>query len=455
MRITALCLYLTLFFILGFGVPQSFAGELTINLIAVNPSDKDPKDIDVKYYLPKELEPSDVIESGDLKVNYDVDKSLYYISGKVNFQPKESKTFKIRVNDVWVITPEEINVLKQNMEGNLALLKGDPEKYENANREKEKMSQQLDIILAQQLNYADNIERRIEQYRAYSGMVETIRKKIYDPNYFDKEAQTTDAIETDKTIKFVLQVKNPSEKEKKTIKHRHYLPSEVHEEDILEKQGFDVRFDEKKSKSYLFKEEDFEGGEEKKYEVVMKDIWRFPVAKLDPIEQRAKTAMTEIANSAYEESGKYLYDELNKTLNLIRETQNFEVSTEEHIGIFRTNQKRYEVVKQDVERLEQMLAIVRAKKLEELEGSKVKNVLKKLQALRGLAAISEAIFKKGISVTTTWRIIAGAIGFIAFFTTWHFIIWSRRSGKMGEELGVKDGEKIKVVPKPTEAPKEK
>jgi hypothetical protein len=442
----------TLFtFLLLFSLSVSaFAGELSINLIALNPSETETKEIDVKYYLPKELEPSDVLDSGELKVEYDVDKTLYYLSGKVKFQPKESKTFKIRVNDVWMITPEEISVLKQNMDGNLSLIEGNDVLYPNAKRERDKLSDQLDIILAQQQSYSENIERRIEQYRAYAGIVEKIRKRIYDPNFLEKEAQTEDEGDAGKTIKLVLEVKNPSESEEKTVKHKHFLPAEVREEDVVDKQGFDIRFDEKKNKSYLTKEEVFKPNEIKKYDVVIKDIWRFPVAKLDPMEKRATVAIEEMKDSAYATSGQFLYDSLVKQLKLIRDTQEQDLPPDKHIGIFRTNEKRFEDVKQSVERLEQMLAIVRAKKLEELEGSKVKNILKRLQALRGLQALSEAIFKKGISVTMTWRIIFGCIIFIALFTTFHFVIWSRRSGRMAD--GIKPGEEIKVVPKP-EPPK--
>ncbi len=63
-------------------------------------------------------------------------------------------------------------------------------------------------------------------------------------------------------------------------------------------------------------------------------------------------------------------------------------------------------------------------------------------------ALAEALFKKSISITVTWRIIMGAIIFVALFTTIHFIIWSKRSGKMGEELAAPAGEGIKTVPKP-------
>ncbi len=428
--------------------PVVFAAELSINLIAVNSSETESKEIDVKYYLPKELEPSDVLDSGELKVEYDVDKMLYFVVGKVKFNPKESKNFKIRVNDVWVITPEEISVLKQNMDGNLSLLEGNTDLYPNAKRERDKLFEQLDIILTQQQSYSDNIERRIEQYRAYSGIVEKIRKRIYDPNYLEKEAQTEDLGDEGKTIKLVLNVKNPSSDQEKTVKQKHFLPAEVREEDIVDKQGFDIRFDEKKGKSYLAKEDVFKPGEEKRYEVVLKDVWRFPVNKLDPMEKRAKIAIEEIKDSAYASSGQYLFEQVTKSIELIRETQSRELPPDEHIGIFRTNEKRYEETKAAVERIEQMLAIVRAKKLEQLEGSKVKNVLKRLQALRGLQALSEAVFKKGISVTMTWKIIGGCIAFVAFFTAYHFFIWAGRSGKKSDSSPLKPGEEIAVVPKP-------
>lgn len=424
------------------------AAELSINLIAVNPSETESKEIDVKYYLPKELEPSDVLDSGDLKVDYDVDKMLYYVVGKVNFNPKESKTFKIRVNDVWVITPEEIDVLKQNMDGNLSLLENNNDLYPNAKRERDKLFEQLDVILAQQQSYVDNIERRIEQYRAYAGLVEKIRKRIYDPNFLEKEAQAEDLADEGKTIKLVLEVKNPSAEMEKSVKQKHFLPAEVREEDIIDKQGFDVRFDEKKGKSYLLKEEVFKPGEQKKYEVVLKDIWRFAVNKLNPMEKRAMVAMQEIKDSAYAVSGQYLFDEVKKNIDLIRETQERDLPPDQHIGIFRTNENRYEDVKQAVERIEQMLAIVRAKKLEQLEGSKVKNILKRLQALRGLQALSEAVFKKGITVTMTWKIIGGAIAFLVFFTTYHFFVWAGRSAKKSDSSSLKPGEDIAVVPKP-------
>jgi len=425
----------------------SFAwADLSINLIAVNAS-AEVKKVPVKFYLPRELAPEDVKETGPLKIDYDVDKGEYFVYGDFEFQPKETKTYKILVKDVWYVTEEEINLLKKQLEENLALIK-DKEKYAVAETAKNRLVEQLDYILAQQVNYSEDINRRIEEYRAYADTLEDIRRKTFSLEFLAQQAKSIADVDETKTVKFILEVKNPSETEEKAFQQKHYLPKEIRSEHIVDAQGFDVRYDHDKQKYFLTKEEKFKPGEIKKYEIVIRDIWHMPLSKVDSLEERAQTAMTEVQDSAFAASGDYLFNRVKELLDQIRNSQQEGQIVKDYIGSFRVNQRRYSAAEADVQKLEQMLAIVRAKKLEELEKTKVKNILQKLQALRGLAALSEAIFKKGISVTATWRIIMATLIFLAFFTTWHFITWIRRSKTMGEEHGPKKGETIKEIPKP-------
>lgn len=426
---------------------KSWAADLTINLVAVNAAEDKVKEIEVKYYLPKELEPEDVVDAGTLKLEYDVDKGAYMVRSMVQFQPKESKTFKIKVHDIWFIAQEEIDVLRKQLEENLELLKK-KDTYDLAMRARDKLNQQLDFILAQQQNYSQNIERRIEEYRAYLGMLNEVRSNIYNLDYLASESKELEETPEKKTVKFMIEVKNPSQTEEKKITQKHFLPKEIRAENVVEKKGFDVRFDENSERAFLSKEESFKAGEVKKYEILLQDIWNFPDPKINAMQKRAESALGELKGSIYDVSGNFLFNTVTRQLALIRDSQLLVLPIKEHIGLYRVNQKRYETAKKDVERLEQLMAIVRAKKLEELESGKVKNVLQKLRALRGLAALSEALLKKGISVTTTWRIIFGTLGFLAFFTTLHFFIWAGRSKKMGEEKAGKDD--VKVVPKPGE-----
>src|SRR3989338_1685649 len=69
------------------------ATTLSINFIAVNASDESQK-VPVRYNLPKELSADDVIDAGPLKIDYDVDRGMYFAYAEVEFGPKESKTFK-------------------------------------------------------------------------------------------------------------------------------------------------------------------------------------------------------------------------------------------------------------------------------------------------------------------------------------------------------------------------
>ena len=424
-------------------VPLVFA-DLIINFVAVNGSDE-AKDMDIKSYLPKELDPSHILEAGSLTVDYDVEKGVYFVTGKVNFQPKESKTFKIKVKDVWQILPEEVDVLRQQVDQNLQLLEKNPN-YDSAKLARNKLVEKLDYILAQQQNYSQDIERRIEQYRAYADQLQQVRNNIFSVDYLTGESNASIAEEADKTIKFIVEVKNPSETEEKTIEEKHFLPKEIRMEHVVDSKGFDIRFDEKKESAYLTQKETFKPGETKRHEIIMKDIWAFPLPKVQSLRVRAETAYEEIKDSMFAASGRFLFDEIIKKVDEIKLSQEANLSIKEHIGLFRVNTKKFEETEHLLLKLEQLLAIVRAKKLEELESGKVKNVLQRLKALHGLAALAEAVFKEGLSLTTVWRIIFATLGFVAFFTAINFFIWIKRSGSMGEER--RNKEPIKEVPKP-------
>jgi len=433
-------------FILDHAAAAWAARTLNINFIAVNATDQ-AKAMEIKQYMPAELTAEDIMESGDLKVEYDPDKKIFFVSGKFDFQPKESRTFKVQVKDVWNIQQEEVDLLKRQLDNNIETLR-DHESYGAAQEARDEMYQQLDFIMAQQQNYSQNIERRIEEYRAYRNTLENVRNNIYSMDYLKFESKARQEVRNKaKTVKLLIEVKNPSDTESQTVTEKHYLPEEIRAADVVDGKGFEVRFDENKGRAYLTKEETFAPGETKKYEIILKDVWQFPYIKLQDLDDRTQIAMGELQGTIYEDSAQYLLGNIQSRIAGIRNAPQSGISVEKHIGIYRTNQKRFDEAWQDFKRIEEMIAIVRAKKLEELEKGKVKNVLQRLKALRGLRALSEALFKKTLSITVTWRIIMGTILFIATLTTIHFVMWAKRSGKQGEEHASADGG-IKVVPKP-------
>jgi len=433
---------------------EACASNLFINLVAVN-STNVAKEYPIKYYLPKELTPEDIINLGGLKLEYDIDKKTYWVKGSIALGPKESRTIKLEVRDIWKISEEEARVLKQQLQDNLILL-NNTEYEEGAKLIVGKMTAEIDHILAQQATLADTIDRRIELYRTYKVVLDNIRNHAFSMDYLREEVKAQQE-GGDKTVQFVIQVKNDLEKKEKEVSQKHYLPQEIKPEDVVDSQGFEYRFDNDRQQGFLAKTETLAPGESKKYTIVLRDVWSLSSSGLTTLQEKAQTIFDELQGSEYEDAASFLFNAIKESVQFIESSQQDRQDVKKYIGAFRANEKRLEDAKSDLQRLEQMLAVVKAKKLEELESRKVKNVLQKLKALAGIAAISTAIFGSVPSVTTTWKVIWGVMGFIAFFTALHFFTWWRRSAIMGEGAGIKPGESITPAapPKPPEEPEKK
>ena len=417
-------------------VQQAYAG-IKINLVVVNAAEDESKDYSVKYYLPKELKSEDVVDPGGLNLDYDTDKQTYYVSGTINLAPKESRTIKIEVKDVWKVSQEEVESLKKQIEENLNRIQNTPN-YETGKALKDALVKQLDNIMTQQESFSGDTERRIEAYRSHVDELKKIKNKIFSVEYWEGKTAQLElsqlaAQNQGKTVKMILEVENPQGNEAKSIKHRHYLPPEVKPEDIIDTQGFEMRYDAEKKQPYLAKEEELQPGEKKRYEIEIKDVWNIP--------EPSQKSLIEHAQDISEEIGKYSYGKeyLNNIQTLVKDiedsvgeiekSQKAEKTVRQHIGIYRLNQKRLEQTREDIKKLEEILALVRQKRLEELENSRVRNILRKLQSLKGIEAISKALFGQKPSVENAWRVIWMTIAFIAIFTSIHFFIWWQRSKK--------------------------
>ena len=74
---------------------------------------------------------------------------------------------------------------------------------------------------------------------------------------------------------------------------------------------------------------------------------------------------------------------------------------------------------------------------EDLEKSKVENILQKVGSLKGVADISKAVFNKKFEMSTTWSFIGWVLIFVAFLTLINFVVWIIRS----KDKAIKDEEK--------------
>lgn len=100
-------------------------GSLVIKTLITNPSDLVSQDVPLKYYLPNELKREDIMETdAGLTVKYDTEKDQFYVDGNFTLRPGETKTLKVRVEDVWIINTDEIDALKAQADVLVKLLEG-------------------------------------------------------------------------------------------------------------------------------------------------------------------------------------------------------------------------------------------------------------------------------------------------------------------------------------------
>lgn len=91
------------------------AGEVESSVIlkalVVNPSRTKTQKALLKAYLPKEAKPEDIIDLGDLKIDYDIEKALYYVYKEFELEPGESVGRSIEIRDIWIISRAELDSL--------------------------------------------------------------------------------------------------------------------------------------------------------------------------------------------------------------------------------------------------------------------------------------------------------------------------------------------------------
>ncbi|VAX36609.1 hypothetical protein MNBD_UNCLBAC01-365 [hydrothermal vent metagenome] len=412
-----------------------YAADLNINVLAVNATEKQ-KEKDIVSLLPSELTIDDVLDTDGLSLDYDVDQGAYYVYGKVVLAAKETKTYKVRIRDVWRVDQEKVKQIKEQIDGSLELIEN-TEYYETGKIKKESLLQRLDHVVGQQERFVDNIERRINSFRIYANELNQIRRKAVSVNYWRSRPPE---VEDGNTVNFIIEAKNKLEDKSQVMDSRHYLPAEVKPEHLVDTKGFDVRYDAIKRKSYLTKEEELAAGESKRYEIVIIDIWSIPQPEIEDLKDRTRKTYKLLETTKYVQSAEYLVANIKKNLEAVELSQSKERPVAQHISAYRVNKKRFKTAAEDVTTLEDLLAAIR----EDLERSKLKNILQKIKGFSSVADIAESILKKP-NVNTAWKVIVGILIFVGIVTIVHFTLWGRRSRATKVELEETSEEKEEPV----------
>lgn len=407
--------------ILFAGLAEYVCADLIVNILAVNGTDKS-KDKEVKEYLPRELAAEDIFDTGGLKLKYDVNVGSYYVYKNVSLEAKETKTFKVRIRDVWKIEPEQIEGIKEQINIGLRNVE-DTEYYELGEKKRKGLFQRLDFIVDEEEKCADNIEKRIDRYRIYSSELERIRSNALSVVYWRDKLPSPDG---KNIVKFVVEVENPLKDKSKIVKQKHYLPQEVRPEHFVSTEGFDVRYDPVRGQGYLTKEEELKPAEKKRYEFNIIDIWRIDQPEIDNLRNRTRETYKLLEKTKYLDNAKYLVASIKKNLERIELSQSEDRVIQEHISAFRINEKYFKKAVNDVDALEDLLKALR----ENLERSKLKNVLQRIKTLKAVKEVAKAVIWTKPTINNAWKIILGIMVFVAMLTAIHFSIWGRRSKKL-------------------------
>jgi hypothetical protein len=151
---------------------------IQMSIVIVNPSKTKSQGIPIKMYLPQEVTPQDILDSAGLDVEFDAEKSMYYVfKESVLLRPAETRTYNVEIKDVWVIPSEEIDSLKKQTEFVVSRFE-ESEFYETAQKLGETISKSLETVERTQNDTTISKRRHIGVYRDNVEIVQKVKENI-------------------------------------------------------------------------------------------------------------------------------------------------------------------------------------------------------------------------------------------------------------------------------------
>ncbi len=99
-------------------VGEAPAEPVTLKINVHNPSIA-TRDVDVRYRLPVEVRPKDVLRHDGLALDYDVDAGCYSVVGSTRLAAHKKKTYEVMLEDKWNVHAPRIATLKLVIETSL------------------------------------------------------------------------------------------------------------------------------------------------------------------------------------------------------------------------------------------------------------------------------------------------------------------------------------------------
>jgi len=99
--------------VLSSWVLNAAEANIVLKTMVINPSTTKTQKAVLKAYLPKEVTPQDIVNLGDLKIDYNVEKGLYYVYKEVTLKPGESAVRELEIKDIWMVSEKGLEAISK------------------------------------------------------------------------------------------------------------------------------------------------------------------------------------------------------------------------------------------------------------------------------------------------------------------------------------------------------
>ncbi len=394
--------------------------DVKIKILAINPSDTQKLKTTLHQDLPPEVKMEDVVDAAGMEVKYDSDKKIFYLQKAVELNPKQTGTFEVRVKNVWLISAEDIQKVRDEIEQTMNSLKG-TKYFQTGQLLYEKVMEKIGRIEEEQ-GKAVGIKQKIEFYRAHVKQLEDIRSDVFSLGAMRRMQEETKSGVHE--VKFFVTAENPSDQPMKMMV-RSLLPKEVKADDILDRLDFDLIYNQNKFRFVLEKEDSFAPKETKKYQITLRDVWYIPQADLDFLKKQSEKLLALFKETPYEkyslQQGKFIYETLD-SIKLLQEEVASSTALEDRIRANVLNNQRLELIRKKMRELQDLLPEVALKK-EEAPIEQIKHLIKKIVDTKDLVLVAFGIQP---NKPITWWLILGIIAFMAILTGVFYVTWLKK-----------------------------
>jgi hypothetical protein len=153
------------------------SGSVILKILVVNPSQTETQTIPVKVFLPKEVSRKDIIDLGDLELEYDPETGMYSVQSELTLEPGQSMTKMVEMEDIWVFTEEELSSFVSQAKEMAGRLEETPVAEEAAARVLG-IKQKVQEILKRQEDTAVKPGEHIRAYRQGITVITTIEQDL-------------------------------------------------------------------------------------------------------------------------------------------------------------------------------------------------------------------------------------------------------------------------------------